>query len=147
MVIGAVLVARDRQRAWTAVGVAAAILNPLVNLVAIPYTQAAFGNGAIGAAAVTSLTELFMMVMGLRLVPAGTFDRSVLLSTARVLLACVPVAAVAWLTREQPLIVPIALGGIAYAIACLLTRAVTVADVRAIAGHLVNRRSQLEAAA
>lgn len=147
MVIGAVLVATDRQRSWTAVGVAAALLNPLVNLVAIPYTQTAFGNGAIGAAAVTSLTELFMMVMGLRLVPAGTFDRSVLMSTARVVLACVPVAAVAWLTREQPLFVPIVLGGVAYAIACLVTRAVTVADVRAIAGHLVNRRSQLEAAA
>src|SRR5262249_16061364 len=67
MVIGAALVAREKQRAWARVAVAAALLNPLVNLVAIPYTQARFGNGAIGAAAITSLTELFIMVMGLRL--------------------------------------------------------------------------------
>jgi O-antigen/teichoic acid export membrane protein len=147
MVIGAVLVARERQRAWTAVGVAAAILNPLVNLVAIPYTQTAFGNGAIGAAAVTSLTELFMMVMGLRLLPAGTLDRSMLVSVARVLVACAPMAAVAWLTRQQPLVVPIALSAVVYAGMCLLTRAVTVADLRAILGHLGRGRTELEAAA
>ncbi len=147
MVIGAVLVARDRQRAWTGVGIAAAVLNPLVNLFAIPYTQSAFGNGAIGAAAVTTLTELFMLVMGLRLLPAGTLDRSVLISAGRVLLACVPLALVAWLTRHQPLVVPVVLGAAVYATTALLTRAVTVGDLRAIVQHLVQRRSEPAAAA
>jgi O-antigen/teichoic acid export membrane protein len=147
MILGAALIATERQRAWTAVGVAAAVLNPLANLVAIPYTQARFGNGAIGAAAVTSLTELFMMVMGLRLLRSGTLDRSTLFAATRVLVACVPMAGVAWLTRGQALPVTVVLSGAVYAGACLVTRAVTVGDLREIQHHLLARRRPESAAA
>jgi O-antigen/teichoic acid export membrane protein len=146
MIVGAALIASEKQRAWTAVGIAAAVLNPAINLVAIPYTQARFGNGAIGAAAVTSLTELFMMLMGIRLLPTGTLDRSTLLGAARVALACVPLAAVAWLARGEHLIVPVFCGAGVYGAACLLTRAVTLQDLREIRRHLGRRRDP-EAAA
>jgi O-antigen/teichoic acid export membrane protein len=147
MIIGAALIATERQRAWTAVGIAAALLNPLVNLAAIPYTQARFGNGAIGAAAVTSLTELFMLVLGLRLLRSGTLDRSTLFVAVRVLAAGVPMAAVAWLTRDLSLPVTVALAGATYAAACLVTRAVTVGDLREIRQHLLARHRPESAAA
>lgn len=147
MVLGAALIARERQRAWTFVGIAAALLNPLINLVAIPYTQAHFANGAIGAAAITSLTELFVMVMGLRLLPPGTLDRSVLVGALRVGLACVPLAAVAWLTRSQPVIIPIGLGAVVYGAAALLARAVTLEDLLSIGRHLARRQAESAPAA
>jgi O-antigen/teichoic acid export membrane protein len=140
MVIGAALVASDRQWAWTRVGIAAAILNPLVNFAAIPYTAWRFGNGAVGAAAVTSLTELFMLVMGVRLLPPGTLGRSTLIAAARVLVTCLPLAGVAWLTRGQHILVPVLLGAVVYSACCLLTRTVTIADLREVLAHLARRR-------
>src|SRR5262249_50393352 len=67
MVIGTVLNTRDRQRQWAMAGVAAAVFNPALNLLLIPLAQSRLGNGAIGASTVTTLTELFMLVIGLRL--------------------------------------------------------------------------------
>jgi O-antigen/teichoic acid export membrane protein len=75
MILGTALIAAARQRAWTIVGVVAGIFNPLVNLWAIPFTQAHFGNAAIGAAAVTVATELVMFIGALYLRPKGVFTR------------------------------------------------------------------------
>jgi O-antigen/teichoic acid export membrane protein len=146
MIIGAALIASDRQRAWTAVGVAACVLNPLVNLFAIPQTQAWFGNGAVGAAATTSMTELFMMIMGLRLLPAGTLGASTLAGALRVLMACLPMAAAAWLTRGQNVFVPVLLGAAIYGAGCMVTRAVTIEDLVEIRRHLARRAARPTAA-
>ena len=75
MILGTALIAAARQRAWTIVGVVAGVFNPLVNLWAIPFTQRVYGNGAIGAAAVTVATELVMFVGALYLRPKGVFTR------------------------------------------------------------------------
>jgi len=55
--------------------------------------------------------------------------------------ACLPMAAVVWLTREQPLVVPVLVGAATYGAACLAVRAVTLNDVRTIIRHLVERQS------
>ena len=75
MILGTALIAAARQRAWTIVGVLAGVFNPLVNLWAIPFTQHAFGNAAIGAAVVTVATELVMFAGALYLRPKGVFSR------------------------------------------------------------------------
>jgi O-antigen/teichoic acid export membrane protein len=140
MILGSALAALDKQRQWTAVGVAAAVLNPLVNLAAIPYTQVHFGNGAIGAAGVTSLTELFMMVMGLRLLPHGVLDRSTVLGVLRILAVCLPMAAVAWLARNQPLPVSVFAGGSVYVVSLLVTRTISREDLGSVVAHLLRRQ-------
>jgi O-antigen/teichoic acid export membrane protein len=114
MVIGTVLIVSERQRAWAITAVAAAILNPAVNLLAIPLTQRAFGNGAIGAAAVTTLTEVFMMVVGLRLLPRGVFDRTDLDRVARIVLAGLMMAGAVWVARDLPIVVTVIVGAVSY---------------------------------
>lgn len=69
----AILGAANRQRGWAFVGFLAIFLNVGINLLAIPYAQAAFGNGGIGAAVATFLTELFMLCSALYLLPDGYF--------------------------------------------------------------------------
>jgi O-antigen/teichoic acid export membrane protein len=49
MVLGAAVMAGDRQKQWVGVGVIAAVCNPVLNLFAIPMTVRAFANGAVGA--------------------------------------------------------------------------------------------------
>ena len=63
-IVGTVMAARDRQRRWAILAMIAAAFTPLANFVAIPYAQATFGNGAIGAATITTLTEVAILLAG-----------------------------------------------------------------------------------
>src|SRR5207302_7501842 len=88
MILGTALNALDKQRQWSMTAVAAAVLNPTINVAMIPFTQTMFGNGAIGAAIVTVATELFMMSVGLYLLRgSGVLDRSCLTSALKCVLA------------------------------------------------------------
>ncbi len=75
VVLGTALIARGKEKAWAGMAVAAAFFNPLVNLWAIPLTARLWGNGGIGAAAATALTEILMMFGALWLMPPGVFSR------------------------------------------------------------------------
>jgi O-antigen/teichoic acid export membrane protein len=136
VMIGTVLNARDRQRQWAIVGVAAAILNPLLNLVAIPYAQANWGNGAIGAATITTFTEVFMLVGGLRLLPKGVFGISTLLDILKCVFGAAVMGGAVWLTRDLPIVVPVAVGGVVYAAMCLATGAVSLGELKEVHLHL-----------
>lgn len=137
--IGTVLSTRDRQRHWAVTGLFAAVLNPLLNLIAIPYTQSTFGNGAMGAAAVTTLTEVFMLVVGLRLIPAGVFDRGSLVHGAKCLAVGLIMGVFVWLTRDYPIFVPIALGGLVYGAGCFAVGTLSVGELRELVGQIAAR--------
>jgi O-antigen/teichoic acid export membrane protein len=78
--LATVLVVLGRERAWLAIAVGAAILNPTLNSLLIPFTAGRLDNGGIGAAAATLTTEVVVMVCALRRMPDGFFG----LSTRRV---------------------------------------------------------------
>ena len=142
MMIGTILNALDKQRQWAVTGVAAAFLNPVLNLFAIPYTQARFGNGAIGAAAITTLTEVFMLVVGLVLLPHGLVDRAAVIAWLKCLLAGAAMSMVVWLARSFPLPVTVILGGIVYGMSCLALGVLTLRDLRDVKTHLRISRSR-----
>jgi O-antigen/teichoic acid export membrane protein len=139
MVIGTVLIVKDRQHAWAITAVAAAILNPAANLFAIPLTQRAFGNGAIGAAAVTTLTEVFMLVVGLQLLPKGVFDRADLVRVARIILAGLVMAGAVWLARDLPIVVTLIVGALSYFACAAALGQLTRADANELARYLARR--------
>jgi O-antigen/teichoic acid export membrane protein len=141
VMIGTVLNARDRQRQWAMTGVAAAILNPLLNLIAIPYAQTHWGNGAIGAAAITTFTEVFMLIGGVRLLPRGVFGIATITDIGKCLLATATMGVVVWLTRDLPIAVPVAAGAVVYAATCLMSGAVSLGELREVHLHLVRGRA------
>lgn len=69
MVLGTVILASDRQRAWSFVALGAIPVNIGLNMALIPVTQSQFGNGGLGAALATLVTEFLVMVAALHLVP------------------------------------------------------------------------------
>jgi O-antigen/teichoic acid export membrane protein len=73
--LATILMAVGRERKWLAVSAGACVLNPVLNWVLIPLTDARYGNGGVGAAVATLVTEVFVLGCALRLVPRGTFDR------------------------------------------------------------------------
>ena len=79
IMLSQVLIAMNRQVVWTWVMAGTVVVNPLFNLVLIPYTQDHYGNGAIGAAISLLLTELICVGAGYVLIGRLVFN----VSTAR----------------------------------------------------------------
>lgn len=142
MVLGTVLIALGRQKAWTVVGVVAAVINPLVNLWAIPYTQQRFGNGAIGASLSTLLSEVIMLVGALYLRPRHIFTRWDVWYIARCWLAAVVMLpAVFGLSNATGLHVlrAVAYGIVVYALAAYALQVVRNEDLRSLFGVVSDR--------
>jgi O-antigen/teichoic acid export membrane protein len=119
ILLGRFLVSADRQNAWTLVMAVATVATIPLDLLLIPWTQRAFGNGAIGGALSFVVTELGMLVVGLRLLPAGSLGANSFSRAARTLAAGLVMAAVVWWARDFFLAVPIALGGLTYGLLAL----------------------------
>lgn len=67
----ALLGAANKQKSWAIVGLIAIFVNIGVNFLLIPYTQTTYGNGGIGAAAATLITEIFVMGSAFVLLPTS----------------------------------------------------------------------------
>jgi O-antigen/teichoic acid export membrane protein len=139
MIVGYALSALDKQRVWAFTGVAAAVLNPSLNLLVIPHAESAWGNGAIGAAIVTMVTELFMMVVGLRLLRGAVFDRTSIGYFSRALGAGLVMAAAVALAPGLTFLPALLLGALVYAGASLALKTASLQDVRSLIGYLRDR--------
>ncbi len=69
MVLGTALLASDKQRQLSYVALSAIPVNVGLNYFVIPWTQSVMGNGGVGASAATVVTELFVMVAALMIMP------------------------------------------------------------------------------
>lgn len=116
-VASSVVFASDRQVRWTVVMAVCCAANIALNAVAIPYFQAVYKNGAVGAAAALLLTDTMVGAGALVLLP-----RDVLLGVARQsrqigmsVLATAGMVAVVWPVRSQFVLLPILVGLATYA--------------------------------
>jgi O-antigen/teichoic acid export membrane protein len=142
MILGTALIAAGSQRAWTVVGVAAGIFNPIVNLWAIPFTQSTFGNAAIGAAVVTVATELLMFIGALYLRPKGVFTRWDVWYTVRCLIATAVMAPVVILfsrITNVGLFASMIYGVITYATAAYTLKLVRDDDILGLVSIITSR--------
>jgi glycosyltransferase involved in cell wall biosynthesis len=71
MIFGTTLMSSDKQKQLMVVSMIAIPLNVTLNLVLIPHYQSRFGNGGIGAALATGLTEFCIMIAVVSLLPKG----------------------------------------------------------------------------
>lgn len=142
MILGAAVSAKDRQRRWAVAGVVAAVLNVVLNLPAIPLTQRHFDNGAIGAALVTSLTEIVLVVAGLILLPAGTLDRATYVAVAKCFAVGAVMGVVVRVSNDLPLFVTVPIGAVVYVLGVVVLRVVAPDDVRAFRSLVAQRRSR-----
>lgn len=69
ILVSAILGATGKQKSWVMAGFLAIFVNISINFFLIPYTQAEFGNGGIGAGIATLATELFVMGYAIVLLP------------------------------------------------------------------------------
>ena len=138
-VFGYSLLALHQERRLLIMATALAVLNPLANFIAIPLFRQE------GAALITSLTELGMLVMLVRAMPRDLLSRVSLQVAAKAGVAAVAAGLIAGASRDQPLPVALLLPFIAYGAAALGLQAATPADLRAVRALLGVSRSSAAA--
>jgi O-antigen/teichoic acid export membrane protein len=146
LMLGTVVIAVDRQRQWVILGVIAAVLNPLLNLFAIPFTHRVFDNGALGAAAITVLTELFIFVGALRLRPASVLDRATVSTVLRIGVASASMVPVVLVLGSSPLIVQIFAGALTYLGVSRALGTISMRDIRSIGAESLSRQPRTSVA-
>jgi O-antigen/teichoic acid export membrane protein len=99
----AIVGAANRQSAWAAVTFCAILLNVGANYLLIPYTQAAYINGGIGAAVATFITEIFIFAMVLYLAPRKYFKTFKAAYITKPAAAGVVITVFLWLLRSTHL--------------------------------------------
>jgi O-antigen/teichoic acid export membrane protein len=75
-IIVSAIIASEKTKQWTIAAFLAMLLNPILNFLLIPYTEQHMGNGGIGSALATHITEFAVMCMALYLVPREVFQNS-----------------------------------------------------------------------
>jgi O-antigen/teichoic acid export membrane protein len=130
--LATVVVAVDKQRFWSYAAVACAFINPAVNLVLIPYYQRTMGNGGIGAAWATNLIEVFLLFVGVALLPRDLITRRDWSVAGRTFLAGGGMAGLIWWQGAQPLPVAVALGALSYVAGCYLLGVLRPSELRAM---------------
>jgi O-antigen/teichoic acid export membrane protein len=144
MVLATALTAKDRQKAWLVVGCVAAVVNPILNLFAIPLASRSFHNGAMGAAIVTVVTEVVMMIGALKLRPLGVLDRGTAFFLVRCIAASLIMVPAVLLAAGQPLVVKIFIGTVSFLLGAAMLRLISIRScqyaVRETMTMLRNRR-------
>ncbi|HKW60269.1 MAG TPA: flippase [Candidatus Dormibacteraeota bacterium] len=119
-----VLAAVDRQSSWAYVLGVTAVVNPLINLVAIPLAQSRFGHGSIGAAAALLVTDWGICVAGFALMPRECLRPvgPLMSITGRVLIATATMSVPVWFVRNMFPVIPIGLGIVVFMAAAFALR-------------------------
>lgn len=121
VMLGSVLIARHREKMWSLMAVAAAAFNPLMNAWMIPLTQRLYGNGGIGAATATLLTELLMMIGAICLLPRGILGRRTIITAVKAAAVSLAMGALIVALKLENVFAIIAVGGLFYTIVALAT--------------------------
>jgi O-antigen/teichoic acid export membrane protein len=128
--LGKYFVSTDRQTLWSWVMAGAVILTIPLDLILVPLCQEKFGIGALGGSFSYLVTEGLMMVIGLYFLPKGILGWRNVWFTARILLAGLVMAGVAWFLRDYFILIPILSGGLVYIGSVLVLRLLTPEDKR-----------------
>jgi O-antigen/teichoic acid export membrane protein len=128
MVLGTTLIALNRERQWLWMAILAAVVNPTLNLVLIPFFERSLHNGAIGAAIVTVVTELLMLGGAVILLPRGLLDRTTANRSGRVIAAGFCLMVVAAQLQTVSLLLAVVVGGATFVAVAAALRVVRPAD-------------------
>ena len=74
IVLGTAIIACDKQRQWVITAACAVVINITLNYFMIPYAQNHYGNGGIGAAIATIITEYCVLVSAVLILPKELFS-------------------------------------------------------------------------
>ena len=142
ILLGRYAIAIDRQHFWVRLMVGATVATVALDVVFVPWTHDAFGNGAIGGALAYVVTESVMLGIGVWKLAPGLVDRTTLLRMLKCAFAGVVMVIAVWPVRWEFFMLPIVVGVVSYGLMVLLLRIPAPDEidmVRTAGGRLVAR--------
>lgn len=100
MPLGCSIMAAGKQKTWAVLQFACVVISSVLDPLLIPLFQARMGNGGLGVCVASVVSELVMVVAGLRMAVPGIFDRSVVIGLLRALAAGAVMAVVGYLLSD-----------------------------------------------
>jgi len=128
IILGTAIMAGKGRLAWTFWKGGMVLAGAAVSFFLIPFTQARFGNGGLGAAAVTVGAEYVLLTAGLALLPRGLFSLRELTDVVRAFVAAAAMLFVARLLAPAPFAVALIGSVLAYAISLVALGAIGTKD-------------------
>jgi O-antigen/teichoic acid export membrane protein len=144
-VLAIALVASERINRYLYVGAVAAVLNPIGCVLLINFAEDRYDNGAIGAAIVTVVTELWVMSWAMQMRSPGILDRAEMGRVMRIVAATVAMVPGLWITSGAPLVVQVIVGVGSFGIASLAFRVFSIAELRETMSEMRRTRRRTEA--
>jgi O-antigen/teichoic acid export membrane protein len=129
---GNFLISMDRQKVMIWVMALATLATIPLDLVLVPFTQNAYGNGAIGGALAYLITESLALIVIVSQLPKGMFAKESLLFSGKIILAGFVMVAGIWWLRDYFIALPILLGAVIYVAMILLLRALPKENIEVI---------------
>jgi O-antigen/teichoic acid export membrane protein len=140
--LSTIVVSAGRTMTWSIMKGFMVAFGAGASFLAIPYFQQKYGNGGMGAALITVIAEVGMLLLGLLLVPKGLLGRRLVLDLLRAAVASAAMAAAAHFLARTPLGVAMAAALIAYAVVLVLVGGIGARDlllVRNTVGGVLNK--------
>lgn len=142
-VLGTALMAQARVRRFVYVAALACVFTPIGMYVAIRSFSDGPSRGGVGAALVTTLTEVLVLVGSYVLAAPGVLDWATISRCLRSVVAGACILPVLWVLDGWPLVTKPVLAIVTYMAVVIALRVVTVQDLRAGAdfvGRMIRRR-------
>jgi O-antigen/teichoic acid export membrane protein len=130
MVAGTAVAATNKERGWARISFGSVVLSAAINALLIPLAERMVGNAAMGAAAAALVAELLTLALAIGLLGSSVIERSLWATLGKTTLAGITMSAVVLGLPTAPLALVIAVGGVVYAAALVLLRAVPAQDIR-----------------
>ncbi len=143
VLIGRFLISSDKQNTWTKLMAVAMLIAFGCDMLFIPFFQNLWGNGAVGGAFAYIVTESFMLIAGITMLPKGSLNRNNVWTAAKTFAAGGLMVAAVWPVRNwfmgmvEPealsfnnilIILPVLVGAIVYTALVFLFRLIPKED-------------------
>lgn len=136
-VLSAILISTGQERKITIMAGVALIFNLSLNLLLIPLYQ------EVGAAIVTSLTELLLLCIGTVFIPRHLLPTSSILVGLKALAASLVMGLFAFLLKSLPILVILPIATLAYFVVATALRTIPLKDMQALYYAVRNKKQRV----
>jgi hypothetical protein len=130
--MGMYLMSIDRQKVWVFVIALASLATIPLDLLFVPLAQNMFGNGAMGGAIASVITEFGMVVAAVILIPAGIFGKQTIWYALKCIFAGAGMIVCVYAFGMKFLPLQIIIGMISFTIFAFLLRLITPEDIQMV---------------
>jgi O-antigen/teichoic acid export membrane protein len=132
IIMGMYLMSIDRQKVWVFVIALASLATIPLDLLFVPLAQNMFGNGAMGGAIASVITEFGMVVAAVILIPAGIFGKQTIWYALKCIFAGAGMIVCVYAFGMKFLPLQIIIGMISFTIFAFLLRLITPEDIQMV---------------